>query len=295
MKPTMAVKLCLVLSVAMLTGCAGIVQKASDRVAAQLQEAILSNDDPATVGEALPAYLLLLDGLIAGQKPGEVGNAGTLIATSKLYSAYAGNFVANDKPRSRRLADRAMRYAKQAVCLNDTPLCAAMDQDVDSFTRILVDNRDIDGLYALASAWTSLVQADTDDWGGIADLPKIEQLFLRVVELDQGHLQGQAYEQGQAFVYLGVLNSLRPEAVGGKPEQGRKFFEEAIKQSGGKNLYAKTLMAEYYARLVFDQELHDRLLDEVLAADPVAPQLTLINRLAQQRAAALRESGKDYF
>ncbi len=62
-----------------------------------------------------------------------------------------------------------------------------------------------------------------------------------------------------------MLNSLRPEAIGGKPEQGRAYFEKAISQSAGHNLYAKTLMAEYYARLMFDQALHDRLLDEVLA------------------------------
>ena len=37
------------------------------------------------------------------------------------------------------------------------------------------------------------------------------------------------------------------------------------------------------------------LLAEVLAADPVEPGFTLMNVLAQQRAAALVESGKDYF
>ncbi|MCM2356079.1 MAG: TRAP transporter TatT component family protein [Arenimonas sp.] len=54
-------------------------------------------------------------------------------------------------------------------------------------------------------------------------------------------------------------------------------------------------MAEYYARLLFDQELHDRLLAEVLAADPVEPGFTLMNVLAQQRAQALQASGRDYF
>ena len=54
-------------------------------------------------------------------------------------------------------------------------------------------------------------------------------------------------------------------------------------------------MAEHYARLLFDQELHDRLLAEVLAADPREPGFTLMNVLAQERAKALVESGKDYF
>ena len=55
------------------------------------------------------------------------------------------------------------------------------------------------------------------------------------------------------------------------------------------------LYAQFYARLVFDQALHDRLLNEVLAADQVAPRLTLINLLAQSKTKVLLASGKDYF
>ena len=103
------------------------------------------------------------------------------------------------------------------------------------------------------------------------------------------------HDSGQAWTYLGVMNSLRPEAIGGKPAEGRRDFEKAIELSGGKNLYAKTLFAEFYARLMFDQELHDKLLNEVLATDPHSPGFTLINTLAQERARKLLESGKDYF
>ncbi|HEX6832016.1 MAG TPA: TRAP transporter TatT component family protein, partial [Rudaea sp.] len=65
--------------------------------------------------------------------------------------------------------------------------------------------------------------------------------------------------------------------------------------SGGRNLMVRVLYAQFYARLTFDQPLHDKLLNEVLAADPVAPQLTLVNTLAKRKAKALLESGKDYF
>ena len=57
----------------------------------------------------------------------------------------------------------------------------------------------------------------------------------------------------------------------------------------------RVLYAQFYARLVFDQALHDKLLNEVLAADPVAPRLTLINMLAKKKAKALLASGKDFF
>ncbi|MCB1685382.1 MAG: hypothetical protein KDI31_12875, partial [Pseudomonadales bacterium] len=53
--------------------------------------------------------------------------------------------------------------------------------------------------------------------------------------------------------------------------------------------------ADQYARLVFDRALHDELLNEVVAADPAGPGLTLINTVAQRRAKQLLDSADDYF
>ena len=58
---------------------------------------------------------------------------------------------------------------------------------------------------------------------------------------------------------------------------------------------AKVLYAKQFARLMFEQELHDRLLQEVLDADPYAEGLTLVNRLAQRQAAVLLAESADYF
>jgi hypothetical protein len=144
-------------------------------------------------------------------------------------------------------------------------------------------------LYALAAAWAGRIQANSDDWKAIADIPKVQALLDRVVAIAPGHAQGEPY------MYLGVLATLRPASLGGKPEEGKADFEKALALSGGRNQMVRVLYAQHYARLVFDQELHDRLLDEVLATDPHAPGLTLINTLAQQRARRLLESGKDFF
>ncbi|MBW1688684.1 MAG: hypothetical protein JRS35_26945, partial [Deltaproteobacteria bacterium] len=48
-------------------------------------------------------------------------------------------------------------------------------------------------------------------------------------------------------------------------------------------------------RLVFDRPLHDRLLGEVVEADPHARGFTLSNVLAQEEAALLLAGGDDYF
>lgn len=276
---------------AALGGCGAIASRAGDRFAGQLGDAVLASDDPATVRDGLPAYLLLIDGLVAGQSPGKRGNAPLLLAAARLNGAYAGNFTDGDAERARRLADKAMDYARRAAALRTPALAAAMDGPVPAFESALaaVPDREVALLYGLGTAWIGRLQANSEDWGAIADLPKVQALLERVAAIDP------AYDQGMVRVYLGVLHSLRPEAVGGQPELGRRHFEAAIAISGGRNLQAKVLMAQYYARLVFDQALHDRLLDEVLAADPKAPGLTLMNVLAQSHARDLQASGKDYF
>lgn len=241
------------------------------------------------IRDALPAYLLLLDGLVAGQDGKVGGDASTLLAAARLNGAYAGNFTGADKPRARVLSRKAFGYARRATCLQDAPLCVAIDQGPEQFAQVVAGDGNVESMYVLATTWAGYLQANSDDAGVLADLPKVESLLERVASVDPVH------DHGQVHVYLGVLNSLRPEAVGGKPELGRRHFEKAIEISGNRNLMAKTMFAEFYARLVFDQALHDRLLNEVIAADPAAPGFTLTNTLAQSRARELLESGKDYF
>ena len=54
-------------------------------------------------------------------------------------------------------------------------------------------------------------------------------------------------------------------------------------------------MLKKYAKLLFNKELHDKLLNEVLAANPVALDLTLMNTLAQDKAKGLLAASDDYF
>ena len=77
--------------------------------------------------------------------------------------------------------------------------------------------------------------------------------------------------------------------------RARQFFEKAIELSDGRDLSAKVELAQTYARLVYDRELHDRLLVQVVEADPRASGLTLFNKIAQEQARELLASADDYF
>ena len=113
--------------------------------------------------------------------------------------------------------------------------------------------------------------------------------MAKVAELTPG------YEYGGPELYLGVFETLLPPAMGGKPEVGRAHFERAIELSEGKFLPAKVFYAQHYARLVFNRELHDELLNDVMTADAQVDGLTLINLIAKEQASALLESADDYF
>ncbi len=73
----------------LLGACASVMQSATNDMAANLSTAIMNQDDPETVRDGAPAYLLLLDSFIAGSP----GNAAMLAAAAELYAAYGVIFV----------------------------------------------------------------------------------------------------------------------------------------------------------------------------------------------------------
>jgi hypothetical protein len=265
---------------------AGCVATATRGLADNLSAAILDQDDPETVRAGAPAYLLLIDGLIA-EAPED---RDLLITGSRLYGSYAAVFV-EDPDRARRLADKARDYARRALCQRRPEICDREFGPYDDFVAAVDDTGkdDLPALYAYGAAWAGWLQVSSDDWEAVADLPKIETVMERVLTL------GESFEHGQAHLYLGVIRSQIPSSLGGDPESGRFHFERAIALSGGRNLMAKVEFARHYARLTFDRTLHDRLLREVLDADPVEPALTLSNTIARRQADDLLAESEDYF
>jgi hypothetical protein len=267
-------------------GCASLVDKASQRLASNLTAGILNQDDVATARDGIPSWLLLVDGLIEGNPQ----NVGLLVAGARLYGAYSGGFI-DDPARAQRLTAHAFDYAQRATCIDMPALCKTLGQPYEAFQVEVakVGVKDVGTLYVLGTTWAGRIQANSSDWKSIADIPRVQALLDRVVALDPNYMSGEPY------MYLGVMATLRPASLGGEPEKGKADFEKALALSGGKNQMVRVLYAKQYARLVFDKDLHDRLLNEAIAADPHAPGLTLVNVIAQQQAKQLLESGKDFF
>ena len=269
-----------------LNGCTLVINKASNSLAEGLSSAVLDSKDPTTIEQGLPAYLILLDGLLVKNPD----NADMLRAAADLNSAYAITFAKNED-QQQLLADKAFDYAKQSACIESKALCQPQIRPYQELLEQIetLDDKQLPSLYSLGATWASWIEAHSDNWNAIADISRVQAIMNRVVEI------GESYQQGGAHLYLGVLASLIPPASGGKPEVGQAHFEQALAISKDRLLMAKVLYAKYYARMMFERELHDRLLEEVIQADPESEGLTLMNVMAQKQARELLESANDYF
>ena len=270
----------------MMTGCASLMSSAASGLADNLSAAMLNQNDPDTVRDGAPAFMLLLDSFLEGSPE----NPALLAAAAQMYASYGAVF-AGDPERASRLTKRARDYGFKAICLSFEPACDWRGMPFEAYEATLsrLSNKHADVVYAYGLSSLAFIRAHSGDYNALARLPHAEALLTRYLDIDDGESEASVY------VYLGILATIRPKALGGHPEKGRAAFERAIKLSDGKDLNAKFEYARSYARLVYKRELHDKLLNEVMAADPNVPGYTMTNVLAQQDAAELLASADDYF
>ncbi len=243
--------------------------------------------DIELVCEGAPAWLLLLDSLIA-RAPRDPG---MLMAGVRAYTAYSGAVAGCGRPERAAVLSRKARDYGLALLESEF----GYDAESSSLKRL----EDSLGREKAAAAgrlfwgaygWAVWVANQKGAPAALADLPRIEKLMLRVLELDEGVYHGGAH------LFLGVYYGSRPRAYGGRPELARRHFERALALSGRRYLPALVAYARYWAKPAFDRALYQRLLEEVLNFDiGKAPDLTLVNLAAKRRAARMLAAIDDYF
>ena len=267
------------LLILLLSGCS------LSKLPQHMAQATLNQTDPDTIAEAAPAYLLLFDSLIESDPE----DADYLRDAAGLYALFGDLFV-KDKQRSKLLSERSFSYANRAICSEEKSLCGLSQLAYDPFVAQMKDFVELAPALRIVylQSWLVYLKHHADDWNELARLPQLEALIGYLLQHEDGDLSPQLH------LYQGILQTLRPEMYGGKPAEGRRNFERAMQLSPD-DLTIKVAFARHYARGLYDQELHDRLLNEVLAADPIKPGLALLNTLAQREARELLESGADFF
>lgn len=280
-------KLSLLLTLVLgISACGQLISNAKQEFADDLSATILSFDDPETIKKAVPAYLILISSMIKGDPE----NADLLESGAKLYGAYASGFT--DSAESKKaLAKRAFDYAGRSMCIRDQRFCDVKKLSYFEFEKLLasIEKPQAEHLFVFVSSWAGVIEANSSDWNAVAELPKVKAGIQCVIDTDE------TVSNGNAHLYMAVMETLLPPTLGGKPDLAKKHFDRAIELSHGSNLMAKVLYAEKYARMLFDRELHDELLQQVLDADVGPQDQILINTLAKQRAVELLSSADDYF
>ena len=277
----------LIVNLNFIIACAPIVSNITDNLARNLSDAVLNQEDPKIVRDGAPAYLLLLDSLVAGNPENPV----ILSSASDLYTSYSAIFV-NDANRSKILSKRALKYSKKALCISYEDSCNWDDYSFDDFNLSLddLDMKYSDLLLTYSTSYLVYIRSHSNDWNAIARLPYIESALEYYVEKNP-----ETENIDSVYTYLGILSTLLPPALGGDYEKGKRYFENAIEFSGDQNLSAKVEYALSYARPLYDRELHDKLLLEVISSNPVKKNYTLLNVLAKEQASSMLEDADEYF
>ncbi len=269
-----------------LSGCSSLMSSAASGLADNVTVAMLNQVDPPTAGEAIPTFIALIDSMLVGSPD----DPDLLMAGATMYATYGGGFI-NDEVRASRLTTRARKYALGAICGIYEQACGWPGMVYDDFVATLdgLGPEHAEYVYTYGFASLAFLRAHSADWDSLAELPQVEALFNRYLDISDDAVNSGVY------TYMGILLTLRPPALGGEPDRAREFFEQAIEVSGGRDLSAKVEYAKGYAKLLYERDLHDRLLTEVIEADPNQDGYVLTNVMAQEEAHALLAAADEYF
>ena len=286
--------LCLIISAGFLGGCASTIAKISvdgmRPILEDMHEATNRNSDIDMVRAAMPAMLIQMDGFIRVSPE----NRYLLTSAAEANLGYAFLFVEDtDKPRAMQLYIKARDYAFRNLSMNKTFKQALEQDDIQVFTVALktIHKRDIAPLYFATNAWLSWINlAHSDNSAALNDLPKVEAMMDRVLELDD------TFYHGGIHALMAANFVSRPEMFGGQPEQAKDHFNEAFEISESKYLLWYFLYAKYYAVQINDKELFETTLNKILSApDDILPEEAFVNGAVKLKAKELLGHVDDYF
>ncbi|MBA4394786.1 MAG: hypothetical protein C0407_14645 [Desulfobacca sp.] len=292
MKPIHLLKI-LILSACLglsLSGCFSSQQLILDKATGLLREISLSanrQSDVALVRQGLPSFLLTIDGMIQANPE----NPDLLLAGAQAYASYASLLEEGESARSSQLIQKAKTYALKALELN--PLFKGiLDTSLDNFQKSIqeTDLSQVPLLFWVGSIWGTWIAQGPDPVEGMADLPKVEAMMDRVLQLDPG------FYYGGPHLFKGILLTARPVQFGGDLKKADFHFQQALTFSKDKFLMTSIYYAQYYAKQRLDRDLFMNTLNKVLSI-PVDrdPDLTLMNTLAHQKAKKLLSQIDDFF
>jgi len=243
--------------------------------------------DMRMIREGMPAYLMLMDGMIEAWPDNEE----LLIAACQGYSSFASLFVEDqDKEYARLLFAKGRQYAFRSLEIRGfkEPLRRPFDGFREGLKHL--GKKDVPYLFWTATCWASWINLNLDSMEAVSELPRAEWMMKRVLELNEG------FYYGGPLLFMGIWFASRPRMAGGDLQRAQEYFLKALDLGQGKFLMAYVYYAYYYARQALDKELFISTLEKVLKAPVDMPlDLTLANTVAQKKARELLHNADEYF
>ncbi|MEK7705923.1 MAG: TRAP transporter TatT component family protein [Myxococcota bacterium] len=287
------------LTLALGSGCTSLVVSVVAGSAGD-NLAYASDDDPRLVAEALPFALKTIESLLQDAPE----NRALLLAAAAGFTQYAYGFVqqraeelaasdptasAHELMRAKKLFRRARGYGLRAL-----------DAEYDNFTTRLVSERevlladvdkdDVALLYWTAAAWAAEIVLAKQDMALVGELPLMDALMARALDLDE------AFDHGAIHEFYIAYDGGRSPAAGGSVERARTHFTRAVDLADDQKIgpyvtWAATVSVQAQDRREFAAYLEHALTFDV----DRAPRYRLVNLIAQERARRLRAQADDLF
>ena len=292
----------------LLTGCGEFMTKfAADSTVDVVKKATASFDeesDPWLARHAAIGNLKFIEGIIKASPD----NSDLMVIIAKNYALFAFAFLEYDleelepmtpehdalKWRTVNFFNRGRKYSIMRLSQDfedfHEAIRAKTDDRLDQIMAELDPEDHVPAMYWLAFSWGNMINLQTDEPAMVADLARVKKLMGWVRQHDPD------FENAGPVLFFGAIHLALPPALGGKPDEAKKAFEEALERTGGKYLMAKATYARYHSRAVNDRAAYKRLLEEVLLApDDIMPEQRLANELAKLRARRWLDQIDDFF
>jgi len=287
----------------LLSSCVSVKKAALNQVADALAGSgttFASDDDPELIKQAVPFSLKLMESILA-ENPRHVG---LLTALCSGFTQYGYAFVQEEademesrdyaaaevqRTRAKKLFLRARNYGLSALEVTHPGLRSALASSSREALRKMTKS-DVPLLYWTAASWGSAVSLGKNDPGAIGELPQIELLIDRALELDESWNEGAIHE------FLITYEMTRQGTSGDPAERASRHFDRALALSQGHRASVYVTFAEAVCIDKQQPAKFEQLLQQALAINADAyPLMRLSNLVMQQRARWLLARKGDLF
>jgi predicted anti-sigma-YlaC factor YlaD len=291
-----------VLALLMTTSCSLrsiAIGKLGDALASE-GEVFAADDDPDLVGDALPFSLKLIESLLA-ESP---RHPGLLLAATRGFTQYSYGWVeqpaserdrddpaaaARLRSRAARLYLRARDYGLRGLDAAHPGFASSLRADAKRAVSALKAS-DVPIAYWTAASWGLAISLSKEQPELVADLPLVEAMIDRALQLDE------SFGKGAIHSFLIAYEPNRNGAEGDPFVRSRKHFDRAVELSQGKLASPFVTFAESIDVQMQNRAEFESLLQRALAVDPDAEHASrLENRIAQRHAQWLLAHADDLF